>query len=114
MTTAQVYLTRLANEHAQWEELIACLPLARAYFGRRAEQALDNFWKQRGAIDVAARMYAEELDRKHRQQYEGDLWCGYNQARNLPDPIDSAIEQSIATLEEVLLPILAPPEPALD
>jgi hypothetical protein len=111
MVSAQVYVSRLHSHCDDWEQLFACLPLARAYFGRELEEALNSFWVQRCAIHGSAQMYAEldELDRPLRDQVEGDLWEGWNSGRKVKDPISIAIASAMSVLEARLLPILGTP-----
>jgi hypothetical protein len=104
---SQVVLTRLLKRGDIWEELFACLPLARAYFGEGVENALFEFWKARHRILHAAMMLAEEgLTTSDRREYEGDIWSRFNEARGKRDPVTETIEGSSKALEEALLPIL--------
>lgn len=103
LARAQLYLTRLNNAKAEFDAVWAVMPTARAFFGEDVYNALDNIAHQRRVIQVSAESIVDDdgRDKSFSQSIRGDLTRG---GKN--DELGKLVDDSVAFLEEQLLPIL--------
>lgn len=105
---SQIILTRIRSYKEDWDELFACLPLARAFFGLPVESALEKFWKQQVAVSVSAEMYwDEQSDSEFRKKLEADFWEGFSDRRIAADEVGRNIQEAVDAIEAAMLPVLA-------
>lgn len=105
---SQIILTRVRSYKDDWDELFACLPLARAFFGQPIENALEELWKQQVAISVSAEMYWDEQpDSAFKRKLEADFWEGFSDRRIAEDDVGKNIKEAVELIERAMLPVLA-------
>lgn len=109
--TGQVILRRLQRQKDDWEEIFVAMPMARALFGQKIEEALQNIFRQARAVQIAASMYRDGHDGGGhdggalRREFEATFWEGGG-APGDSDKVAEAVEEAIAALEAQLLPVI--------
>lgn len=105
---SQIILTRVRSYKDDWDELFACLPLARAFFGQPIEDALEKLWKQQVSISVSAEMYWDDQpDPAFKRKLEADFWEGFSDRRIAEDEVGKNIKDAVAIIENAMIPMLA-------
>ncbi len=105
---SQIILTRIRSYKDDWDELFACLPLARAFFGQPIEEALEKLWRQQVSISVSAEMYWDDQpDPDFKKKLESDFWEGFSERRIEADEVGKNIKDAVAVIESAMLPVLA-------
>ena len=109
MITTQAYYTRLSHHRDEHAKLFECIPLAKALFGDRLEQAMENLIRQFIKIRVYADSYVNDYNgRDHifSNRITKALFYMGEDATGEPDEITDNIKQSIKIIEEICLPHL--------
>ena len=104
---AQAYFDRLSACVPAKNDLYACLPMARAHFGKELEDAVSELHRQFWLIEVDVDCYID--DNGEDQDFTKKLRIGFGEARardGEEDMIGDAIKKSFAKIEEVCLPAL--------
>ena len=117
LVIAQGVMSRSNAQRALWDRLLDTMPAAKAIFGDSAETALNEFWKQRNRILVAASSYAtlasqapartEEREAQQdarRDRLEAIIWLGGG--ADGVDAVANLVNNAIKSLEDMLLPII--------
>jgi len=109
VTTAQVVLDR-ANAHNEiWAELFACLPLARAFFGKEMDENIRQIWKQRARVLVSSESAVDVPDdHEFLTQCKDDIWEGWAEAGGRPDRVAKALADAVGVAESRILPVISP------
>jgi hypothetical protein len=97
--TAQVYFDRLASHVTLWEDILAALPIAKAYFGPELAGHVRELLKQRHMISTAAEFYVDN---------DPDIGADVSQTlmpmSDDSDSVSVAIKAAISEIEAVLIP----------
>lgn len=117
LVIAQGVMSRSNAQRALWDTLLDTMPAAKAIFGDAAETALNEFWKQRNRILVAANSYAtlanqapprteerEGQQNARRDRLEAIIWLGGG--ADGVDAVAALVDDAIKSLEGMLLPII--------
>jgi hypothetical protein len=107
LVTAQAYYTRIFAAKDDRQSLDECLPMARALFGEKLEQAIDKlnrqFWSVQIMVDANHRDRGN-VDQKFRQKIDGAIYEGY--PSNDENEIDQIIKEQVTIIEGVCVPVL--------
>lgn len=99
LRTAQVYLDRLSDHDDLWEDILAALPIAKAYFGPELAGHLRELLQQRHTVSTAAEFYANDYP---------DIGAKVNldllSSSDGSDPVSVAVRTAIAAIEAELIP----------
>lgn len=108
LTTAQAYYTRIYLAKDDRQALDECLPMARALFGERLEQALDKlnrqFWTVQVAVDAILRD-REGLNQPFREKMDRVVWEG-SAGDDDVNEVDETIKEQVKTIEDICVPVL--------
>ncbi len=106
--TSQGILNRISDTQAEWDALFEVMPTAAALFGKDLELAIENIIRQKQYVSVYARAYSDNNgnDEQFRKKVERAIWQGVAQAYEEPDEVDVAVAESIAKIEQTLLPVV--------
>jgi len=81
--------------------------LCETYFGTATAKPFHEILRARNRVVVAAQMLMrtspDDVDRKLRNSWEGDIWAGARE----PDDIAATVERSVQEIEAMVRPILA-------
>ena len=116
MIQANVFFTRANKFAGDFDEAIKSLPFVKAYLGNLAFDALSNIIRAKQTVLVYANAYSDDRGNNpdFRRKIEEYIWEGFGDHGDEPggDPIQKTVNEAIATLEQIALPILrleAPP-----
>ena len=107
LTTTQAYYTRIFAAKDDRQALDECLPMARALFGEKLEQAMDKlnrvFWSVQVMVDVNYRdkQYA---DNDFRKKIDSAIWEGYPSEDE--NEVDRTIKEQVKVIEDICVPVL--------
>jgi len=104
LVTAQAYFERLQRTRDKMLALNQCRPMGRAFFGDEIEKAIGTLAHQ----FLVVQTYAEaSIDHEERDDFGKKIWNAlYYSDRNEDCEVTRATNESVATLEAKLLPIL--------
>jgi hypothetical protein len=115
---AQAITHRLYDRREHFEELVECLPLARAFFGEELEKAIEGLWRARGYINASVQGYGDisDFDARESRDFlhhcENDFWEHIAIAREADDRVAVLISTAVDTSEHLILPMIAGRKPA--
>lgn len=104
----EVYNHRLLAARDDLLDLYACIPIARAIFGNKLEEALETLGTQfnriRTYLDIQVMVDPSTHEPEFRREIQAALTCGYKtDGRN---EIDDLIAEQLRIAEDICLPVL--------
>lgn len=108
LESAQAALTRIALADAAWQELEACRPATKAFFGNDLDEQLEKLVRQVIAVQIAADMYADDngSDPEFSMGLRRDMWAGGGKEEG--NAVTKATNEAVRAAERILLPVINP------
>lgn len=110
MIQANVFFTRANKFTGDFDKAIQSLPFVKAYLGNAAFDALSSIIRAKQTVLVYANAYSDDRgnDTEFRKKIEEHIWEGFGDHGDEPggDPIQGTVNEAIAILEKIALPIL--------
>ncbi len=103
---SNIFFQRIRRFSAQFDEALAVLPFVKAYFGPEAGKALSDLISTRHSVRVYADAYGDNpgTDLEFQKTIQSYIYEGF--AHNGVDPIKNVVDESIAILDRVLIPVI--------
>jgi len=108
LVTAQAFYNRINRTKDEREELIQCLPMARALFSEDLEQAIEELDRQFWIVEVNAESYGNdehELDLDFTKKIRRAMYAVAPREGEVNE-VTEAMETAVATIERICLPVL--------
>ena len=110
MIQANVFFTRANKFTPDFDKAIQSLPFVKAYLGNSAFDALSSIIRAKQTVLVYANAYSDDRGNNpdFRRKIEEHIWEGFGNHGDKPggDPIQRTVNEAIAILEKIALPIL--------
>jgi len=108
LITRQAYYDRLNKTRAEQDLLVDCLPMARALFSEKLEEAISELRHQFWTVQVYVDAYADDEHGEDQEFTKKIRRAMYDVSAPGEDKneISDAIEQAVATIEAICVPAL--------
>ena len=107
LAIAQAYYNRLNRTKDDQKEIEECQPMARAFFGKELEKAIEQlnrqFWTVRAYVDANQRD-TRGADTKLRKKIDSTMWEGYPSREE--NEMDQIIATQVKLIEDICVPVL--------